>query len=188
MKISARVWPHRRTVLSGVLTAAVLTALPGSAESCTAALPKEITFRVRRVPPNSDKPFSPYVSLSDPDSSIARLEGADDVVLACAAIMVLVEYPLRKEFEFPASTWETGFTRGELVRAVSAIYQHIYEEEEKTTRVPIIPPEKRVGMANRNRTDGTFGIWGHDLTDLDLRAIIPERRGSIVYVTLEIDS
>lgn len=31
-----------------------------------------------------------------------------------------------------------------------------------------VPLEQRKRLLNRNRTDGTYGIRGHDLSDLDL--------------------
>ena len=30
---------------------------------------------------------------------------------------------------------------------------------------------QRKGIINRNETDGKYGIWGHDLEDLDLSTI-----------------
>jgi len=148
-----------------------------------------VTFRVKRDPVDKAYPFSPYVHLQDPDKSIVGMEDAEQIVLPCRNIIVIADYPLRSAFSFPLkSADDAGFTRAELARQIGAIYQHIYAEEEKTTRQPIIPPDQRQGLANRNGTDGTYGIWGHDLGDLDLSAVTPELRDGVVYVRLEIDS
>lgn len=169
--------------------AAVVRPSCAAAEACEAELPKAISFRVRHDLPIGDTPFSPYIHLADSAKSLANLEEADAIVLACRDIVVVADYPLRDEFKFPLrSSDEGGFRRGELARAVAEIYQRIYREEEATTRIPVVPPEKRKGLANRNQTDGTYGIWGHDLDDLDLSALVPIRRDGVVYATLEIDS
>ncbi|MNL30171.1 hypothetical protein D3C87_1518920 [compost metagenome] len=47
----------------------------------------------------------------------------------------------------------------------------MYEEEEATATKKTIPPEKRIGMYNRNETNGKYGIWGHDIADLVLSEI-----------------
>src|SRR4030095_1853750 len=61
-----------------------------------------------------------------------------------------------------------GFTRGELVRAICDEYAHVYDAEEGTAHTKPVPPEERGERAERNSTDGAYGIWGHDLEDLVL--------------------
>ncbi|WP_300027237.1 hypothetical protein [uncultured Maribacter sp.] len=65
-----------------------------------------------------------------------------------------------------------GFTRKELAQKISIEYNRIYEEEEDSANTKTTPLEKRQGLINRNKTDGKYGIWGHDIDDLDLSAII----------------
>lgn len=50
----------------------------------------------------------------------------------------------------------------------------------------VIPPEKRGIFINRNFTDGTFGIFGHDFTDLYLDGLRYDRKNKIL--TLDISS
>jgi hypothetical protein len=60
----------------------------------------------------------------------------------------------------------------------------MYEEEEKTSTVKTIPPEKRTLMYNRNETDGKYGLWGHDIADMDISGFSVYRtaKGEIVLV------
>ncbi len=36
---------------------------------------------------------------------------------------------------------------------------------------------RRRGIINRNQTNGKYGIWGHDIGDLDLSAVIVKKTG-----------
>ena len=58
-----------------------------------------------------------------------------------------------------------------MILAISKKYNEVYAEEEKTANTKTIPIDKRTGLINRNETDGKYGIWGHDLSDLDLSGI-----------------
>jgi hypothetical protein len=51
------------------------------------------------------------------------------------------------------------------------LYHEIYKEEERTANTKTIPLNKREGLVNRNKTDGKYGVWGHDISDLDLSSI-----------------
>ena len=152
----------------------------------------EITFTVRKTNPERTKngsTTSPYIHLADPAADLAHLEDAAAIVLPCREIIVVVDYPVDGEFEFKLTPdAPTGFARAEIAQKISMLYQEIYSREERTTKTPVIPREKRTGLINRNTTDGEYGIWGHDLDDLDLSGISPEVRDGKVYVTLEIDS
>ena len=138
---------------------------------------------------------SPYVSIADPEEDIGLMRGADDHVVEASTIRVLYSYPFgttgpRRE-ERKAGGWifeekapnGAFFTRADLARAVSARYNAIYAEEEKSTE---IKPGYIPGMLNRNRTNGRFGIWGHDIEDLLLTKV--ERDPVTGVYTLGIDS
>src|SRR5512144_2571050 len=64
-----------------------------------------------------------------------------------------------------------GFTRGELVRAICEEYANVYETEEATALLKPVPREERADRPERNRTDGVYGIWGHDLDELVLTSL-----------------
>ena len=64
-----------------------------------------------------------------------------------------------------------GFTRRDLVKAICEEYENVYEAEEGTAHTkPTSLGERGVGE-QRNRTDGVYGIWGHDLADLRVTAL-----------------
>lgn len=58
-----------------------------------------------------------------------------------------------------------------MILAISKKYHEIYNEEEKSSKIKTIPLDERTGIINRNETQGKYGIWGHDLSDLDLSSI-----------------
>jgi hypothetical protein len=120
---------------------------------------------------------SPYISLEDPEDSIAHLRGAADVVIPRPAIRVRYRYPFDTRGPSPLEQREGGwifeerapdgahFTRADLARAVAERYAAIYADEAATTAVPAA---RVPGMLNRAQTSGRYGIWGHDLGDLML--------------------
>ena len=138
---------------------------------------------------------SPFVSIADPAEDIAHMRGADDHVVDASKIRVLYSYPFgttgpRRE-ERKAGGWiyeekapnGAFFTRADLARAVSARYNAIYAEEEKSTE---IKPGFIGCSLNRNRTNGRYGIWGHYIEDLLLTKV--EHDPVTGIFTLSIDS
>jgi hypothetical protein len=76
-----------------------------------------------------------------------------------------------------------------LVDHITGSYNRIYLEEEESAKTKTIPVDKREGIINRNQTDGKYGIWGHDLGDLDLSSIIVHKlRNGIIKLELYIES
>jgi hypothetical protein len=78
---------------------------------------------------------------------------------------------LNKPANFILKSTSKGFTIKQLVLEISKKYNEIYNEEEKSARTKTIPVDKRKGLINRNETDGKYGVWGHDIGDLDLSSI-----------------
>jgi hypothetical protein len=120
---------------------------------------------------------SPYISLEDPEDSIAHLRGAADIVIPRPAIRARYRYPLDTRGPSPLEQREGGwifeerapdgahFTRADLARAVAERYAAIYADEAATAAAPAT---RVPGMLNRAQTSGRYGIWGHDLGDLML--------------------
>ncbi|MCL2715805.1 MAG: hypothetical protein FWD68_14820 [Alphaproteobacteria bacterium] len=110
-------------------------------------------------------------------------------MLPCHEVAVVVDYPLRGEFEFPLSADRPeGFTRAGIARMIAALYQRIYAEEEAGTAAAVVPKDSRQGLINRNTTSGKYGIWG---TILAISGCCGLRRNcdpQVVYLYLEIDS
>lgn len=136
---------------------------------------EDITFESRYEPSDdwddSDCEISPYVSLAYPAEDIAGQRYPEEIVIKLKTIRVKYDYPLSHEviLSFDADRPE-GFTRAHLARKISEGYQQIYREEEEAVGNPGHIP----GMANRNRSNGPHGIWGHDLGDLLLHSVSHE--------------
>lgn len=114
---------------------------------------------------SAQKP-SPYVHLADPAADLEGMVDAEQIVIPRASIRVAVDYPLREEHVFTLDSDDAaGFRRRELALKIALLYQRIYNEEDRTSpELPGLIP----GLLNRGFTEGTYGIWGHALSDLDL--------------------
>lgn len=110
----------------------------------------------------------PWINLDNPE--INQLINGDEILVKKTLINIIFDYPLNKPHTFEFKN-EKGFSRKDLVLLISKKYHEIYDEEEVTSKVKTIPVDKRTGIINRNETDGKYGIWGHDLTDLVLSGI-----------------
>jgi hypothetical protein len=113
----------------------------------------------------------PWISIDNPKSKINNLIDADSIVLDYTSVTLVIEYPLEIPAIFNIQSFGKGFSRRQLVLVISEKYHEIYALEESTANVKTIPAEKREGAINRNQTDGKYGIWGHDISDLVLSSI-----------------
>ncbi|HET9627398.1 MAG TPA: hypothetical protein VFP84_38835 [Kofleriaceae bacterium] len=115
--------------------------------------------------------FPGGVHIHDPQSALARLDQPDEIVIPYPHAVLVIDYPLTSpasmEIDAPMPI---GFTRANLIKLICEEYAHVYDAEEGTAATKTIPVEERGTMRNRNRTDGAYGIWGHDLEDLVLTA------------------
>jgi hypothetical protein len=115
--------------------------------------------------------FAGGLRLRDPARSLAALDRPDEIVIPFPQAVLVIDYPLTTAasiaIEAPLAI---GFTRAALARTICDEYAHIYDAEEGTAATKTIPIEERGAMRNRNRTDGAYGIWGHDLQDLVVTA------------------
>ncbi|RKE80780.1 hypothetical protein [Chryseobacterium sp. AG363] len=130
----------------------------------------------------------PWISLENPGPEISQLISADEVVIKEKTINVIFDYPLNNPHTF-AFTNENGFSRKDLILLISKKYHDLYKEEELTSSVKTIPVDKRTGLINRNETQGKYGIWGHDLSDLDLSGIeVHETDNGTINIILIVES
>lgn len=107
-----------------------------------------------------------YIWLKNPNNDIKILHDREKII-APNTIKINYKYPLSGDFVFEhVSENKKGFSKKELIEIISKQYNHIYEEEKNTS---IIKPDYI--SYNRNRTNGKYGIWGHDLEDLLLHTI-----------------
>jgi hypothetical protein len=140
----------------------------------------EVAFQVK-VPPEEiddhEDGFCEWVDLADPEPDIGRMSDPDELVLPGGEYLLVIDYPVANPVEIPVKPEDPrGYTRAGIVREVSRAYRRLYEEEEETSTVKVIPPEARKGTFNRNETDGKHGIWGHDLRDLAVVKVWLEER------------
>lgn len=130
----------------------------------------------------------PWVSIEDPGKDMDRLVDPDQVVVSDEKVTLVIDYPVSKPVKSSLESGE-GFTRRELILKISEHYHQMYKEEEETANTKTVPMEERTGLINRNQTDGKYGIWGHDLGDLDLSGIDVYKSGDgVVSLMLMVES
>ena len=129
----------------------------------------------------------PWVNIENPQNDIPQLVDRSKTVIEKNKITVVIDYPLENIYTFDLESPD-GFTREELILEISKNYHKIYEEEEKTATVKTLPMEQRK-IQNRNETNGKYGIWGHDISDLDLSGIsVYKRKDGQLIVLLGVES
>jgi hypothetical protein len=136
-----------------------------------------------------DDGIIPWISINKPGKNIDSLIGADEIVLPFSEVTLIIDYPLTNKASFDISTAGKGFSRKQLIRIISKKYHEIYKKEEKTAKAKTVPVDKRDSLLNRKQTDGKYGIWGHDLSDLDLGSIdVYKNDDGKIYLILDIES
>ena len=125
---------------------------------------------------------SPYISVASPSRDIAAQRNPNDIVINMKEIKVKYTYPLTHSeiLTFNADN-DTAFTRSELARKICEGYKFIYDTE----HAAVSDPGHLPGMLNRKRSQGPYGIWGHDIGDLDLHTV---EQVNDNYFTLWVDS
>lgn len=78
-------------------------------------------------------------------------------------VYCLIKYPVRNP-AFIHIQLHGSLTYDKLLYAYSVAYQTMYDIEENTNNKIFIPTSV---LLNRSETDGLFGIWGHDIVDLE---------------------
>jgi hypothetical protein len=110
------------------------------------------------------------------------------VVITQKKITIIIDYPLTHEYRFNLSS-DTGFSKAQLVKELSKHYYQLYAEEEASATIKTIPADQRKTLANRNQTNGKYGIWGHDIADLMLADILVYRAANgEILLSLNIES
>jgi hypothetical protein len=134
--------------------------------------------------------FPGGIHLHDPQSALAVLDQPDEIVIPFEHAVLVIDYPLSTPATLPISApLALGFTRAALIRTICEEYAHVYDAEEGTAATKPIPREERGALRNRNRTDGAYGIWGHDLQDLVLTAARWTRQpDGTVQIELHVES
>ena len=108
------------------------------------------------------------VAFDDPEEVL----GKDETITR--AKTVIFNYPLSGEFKLEFKNSQGKITRREFAQFIQFTYRRIYDEENSGQ------VENIVGMLNRRRTDGPYGIWGHHIGDLVIEGV--QHIGNNVYV------
>jgi hypothetical protein len=134
--------------------------------------------------------FPGGIRLHDVARAVTQLERPDEIVIPFEHAVLVIDYPLSTAATIPITApIPLGFTRAVLIRTICEEYAHVYDAEEGTAATKTIPVEERGEMRGRNRTDGAYGIWGHDLQDLVLTAVRWTRRADgTVQIELHVES
>jgi hypothetical protein len=134
--------------------------------------------------------FPGGIRVHDVRRALAQLDKPDEIVIPFEQAVLVIDYPLSTPAKIPISApLPLGFTRAALVRTICEEYAHVYDAEEGTAATKTIPLDERGELRGRNRTDGAYGIWGHDLQDLVLTAARWTRRADgAVEIELHVES
>jgi hypothetical protein len=125
----------------------------------------------------------PWIDLADWRQQLKSLVNRNKVVIESSKVRVMFDYPLHNPCVVTFSVRTPTICKKQLIKLIARKYEKIYEEEEKTT---IIPVSTIPNMYNRNTTNGTYGIWGHILQDLSLNGL--EYNEENAYWELSINS
>lgn len=115
---------------------------------------------------NLDDYQSPYGQLDE----LSLLVDPGTKVITSEEVNVAFSYPFNDQYIFTFHN-PGGWTRLEIYKAIFDQYNKMYDEEQETSNLPIEPMYERFNrcvLINRARTDGKYGIWGHDIGDLGL--------------------
>jgi len=81
-------------------------------------------------------------------------------------IQIEFSYPIQNPAVFSFKN-KNGFTLKEFWKAVNTGYLVIYSDEDETAPVKEVDIDRGM-LYNRPKTEGKYGVWGHDLGDLIL--------------------
>ena len=104
---------------------------------------------------------------------------SDDTIFAGKDISFVLNYPLTNPASFTISR-PLGWRAKDVISAIANAYAEVYNTEDKTVKEhPVTPEGERGFLMNRNKTDGEYGIWGHDMADLYLEGFTIDKDGKV---------
>lgn len=130
----------------------------------------------------------PWISIEKTREQLSGLKDPDNIVLPYPQVNLIIDYPVSNPVTVVLENAGEGFSLRSLIAAISDKYHEIYKEEEATANTKTTPIEQRKTLLNRNQTDGKYGIWGHDISDLFLTEIEVYQHNGAIYLKLGIDS
>jgi len=146
-----------------------------------------------------DKLWSEWIEQDDEYKDIIKKLDAKEEILPAGEYHLVIDYPLSRPYR-ESITFANPVKREEIVEIICNRYRKIYKLEDITSNINpsgIICNRYRKTYKleditsninpryNRVHTDGEYGIWGHDLSDLNLYTIYVDENK---VITLEVDS
>ena len=134
------------------------------------------------------EPFD-WMDLRYMDDAPELLIDADEIVLEVDEATLVLDYP----FETPVTRYlcaenSVGFKRGALMKFIAETYRRVYELEANSQSSPTPEPIDREGSLNRPASDGEFGIYGHDYSDLGVSSIDAYEVSGKIWLVPEMES
>jgi len=121
------------------------------------------------------------IDVSKPD--LKQLEEPDAVLVLDDALTVVIDFPLSNAAEFVTTSEKVGagFSKKQIVQLIIGYYVQIYKEEEETATVKA----RRVSdvFTNRSETDGHYGVYGYELSELAIAGFSIRRDQGYPIVT-----
>lgn len=108
-----------------------------------------------------------------------RIINPNEIIIPDEKITIKFTYPLSIEVVNEYQQ-KGGFSRKDLFRYIYETYKNIYEEEEGQ----VGDPGTYERLYNRKKSEGPYGIWGHQLGDLYLEFIRYEPKTKIVNLAI----
>lgn len=138
--------------------------------------------------PESDQetPVAPHIETWFEDKAEINVHHAKKIVIPQQTVSIQFRYPFSDTFtfEFKADTAE-GFTLAYLIDCICRKYKEMYDEENSAVQVSTAEERlARGGLLNREKTNGKFGIWGHDISDLYLEGITYNASNNTVVLSI----
>lgn len=100
---------------------------------------------------------------------------------------LIIDYPLENTYTQEVKSGKKGLVLREVLNIAVDAYKKIYKEEKKTSKLKEESISTRTKgksrLINRAQTDGIYGIWGHDLSDLTITNIIV--KGNKIYLSVD---
>lgn len=108
-----------------------------------------------------------------------RIINPDEIIIPDEKITLKITYPLSVEIVHEYEQ-KGGFSRKDLFRYIYEAYKKIYDEEEEQ----VGDPGTYEMLYNRKKSEGPYGIWGHQLGDLYLEFITYDPKTKIVNLDI----
>lgn len=129
------------------------------------------------------------LTIAAEEHALKYLREPNKKVHIAANTILVIDYPLRQPVELKLGNSPVGgFSYKDLIRFVGSAYRMLYKREAETTILPVENMRDRYPgchLSNRAPTDGEFGIWGHDIGDLQLCRVVHDLAKNKLYLGIE---